>query len=202
MCLPLVSCVFVAFLLPRCSWALLLSWRITFQNCIAETSPRCGPARQDFAINLDQNAILNGKNNCTTYANPDLGMEIQWNKLARQKADIGLHPHAIIWRRSTTKGSGQLRQRMWAGKWNEMAQDTEEIHLGEQKNMGVNTMKSAALNKKESAGGGLELVREQRESVGRKRKARRKTKESRWRRPGTSVRNKRKSVEDKANRGT
>ena len=130
MCLPLVSCVFVAFLQPRCSWALLLSWRITFQNCIAERTPRCGPARRGFAINLDQNAILNGKNNCTTYANPDLGMEIHWNKLARQKADIGLHSHAIIWRRSTTKGSGRLRQRMWAGKWNEMAKTQKKYISG------------------------------------------------------------------------
>ena len=35
-----------------------------------------------------------------------------------------------------------------------------EIHLGKQKNVGVNTMKIAALNKREPVGEGLELARE------------------------------------------
>ena len=33
--------------------------------------------KQQFAMNLDQDSILNGKNNGTAYANQDLGMEIQ-----------------------------------------------------------------------------------------------------------------------------
>ena len=111
MCSPLVSCVFVVFPQPHCSWGLLLAWRFTFQDCLAKTRTRCGPARWHFPINLDQNAILNGMNNGTPYANPELDLNIQWKTLARQKADIGLHPHPIVWRRSTTKGSERLRQK-------------------------------------------------------------------------------------------
>ena len=69
---PLVSCVFVVFSQPQCSWGPLLAWRFTFQDCLAETLTRCGPARWHFPINLDQDAILNGINNGTPYANPDL----------------------------------------------------------------------------------------------------------------------------------
>ena len=119
MCSPLVSCVFVVFPQPHCSWGLLLAWRFTFQDCLAKTRTRCGPARWHFPINLDQNAILNGMNNGTPYANPELDLNIQWKTLARQKADIGLHPHPIVWRRSTTKGSERLRQKNAGGKMKE-----------------------------------------------------------------------------------
>ena len=40
----------------------------------------------------------------------------------------------------------------------------KEIHLGKQKNVGVNMMEIAALNKREPFGEGLELVRETKES--------------------------------------
>ena len=55
--------------------------------------------KQQFAMNLDQDSILNGKNNGTAYANQDLGMEIQWSKLARQRADIAIHSHPIVSKR-------------------------------------------------------------------------------------------------------
>ena len=48
MCLPLVSWIFVVFLRPHCSWRLLLEWRITSKDCIAETPAHCGPARTKF----------------------------------------------------------------------------------------------------------------------------------------------------------
>ena len=116
MCLPLVSGVFVVLLQPHCSWWLPLVRRITFQDCIAEKPTRCGQARRTFPINLEQNAILNGKNNVTAYANPERRMEIQRKILARQKADIGLHSCPIVWRRSITKGSKRLRQKNVSGK--------------------------------------------------------------------------------------
>ena len=71
---------------------------------------------RNFVINLDQNAIFNAKNNDTAYANPDLGMEIQWMTLARQKTDIGLHSHPIVSRRSTTKGSVRFGQKNVSGE--------------------------------------------------------------------------------------
>ena len=98
-----------------------------------------------------------------------------------------------------------------------------EKYLGEQKNVGVNTMENTALNKSEPVAKGLELVGGtngsqrkpkkprrktkqnrwrspgksawiKRKSIGRQTKPRRKTKKSRRRRPGTSARNKRKSI--------
>ena len=112
-CSPLVSCVSVVL---HCSWGLLLAWIITFQDCIAETLTHRGPERRHFPVNLDQNAIFSAKNNCTAYANPELGLEIQLKILARQKADVPLHSHPIVWRRSTTKGSDRSRQKNVSGE--------------------------------------------------------------------------------------
>ena len=95
-CLPLLSCVCVVFLQPNRSWRLPLAWRITFQDCIAEKPTSYGAARRDVPINLDQNAMFNGKNNGTAYANPELHMKIQWQILARQRADMGLHSQRAI----------------------------------------------------------------------------------------------------------
>ena len=82
-CRSLRHCVYrsffgasAVFLQLHCSWGLLLAWRITFQDCIAEKPTHCGPARRHFPTSLDQNAIFNGKNNGTTYANQNLGMKI------------------------------------------------------------------------------------------------------------------------------
>ena len=72
--------------------------------------------RRHFPINLDRNAIFNGKNNGTTYANSELRLQIQWKTLARQKTDMGLHSHPIVWRRSTTKGCEQSRQKNVSGE--------------------------------------------------------------------------------------
>ena len=145
------------------SWGLLLAWRITFQDCIAEEPTRCGPGRRHFPSRFDQNVILNGKNNGTTYANQNLGMTIQWKILARQKADMELHSHPIVWRRSTTKGSERQGKRMRAEEWKEMAHETKvklkETNLGKQKNVGVNAMEFASLSKREPFGEGLELLR-------------------------------------------
>ena len=106
----------------------------------------------------------------------------------------------------------------------------KEIYLGEQKNVGVNSMEIAALNKTEPVGKGLEVLHgtkewqpdkkgnrrtkqtnletetgegaEQMKLVGRQRKPQRKTKQNRWRRPGTIARNKRKSIEDMRHRSS
>ena len=108
---------FPAFLSFSCSsWGLLVAWTITSQDCIAEKPTRGGPARRHFFKNIDQNAILNGKNNGTAYANPELGLGIQWKILARQKAGIGLHSHPIVWGSSTTKSRERLRQKNVSGK--------------------------------------------------------------------------------------
>ena len=54
----------------------------------------------------------------------------------------------------------------------------------------------------EAKGKHKEIYPQEQKHVGVKSKEpRRKTKQSRWRRPGTSARNKRKSIEDKGNRG-
>ena len=102
---PIDSFMFFAFLQPQYSWGLMHERRIIFQDCITETPTHCGPGRRHFLINLDQNAIFNVKNSGTTYANLELGMEIQWKTLARQRVDMGLHWHPIVCRRPTTKGS-------------------------------------------------------------------------------------------------
>ena len=111
-CRSLSHCVYRSFfdafavsLQFHCSRGRLLAWRITFQDCIAEKPTHFSPGRRHFPISLDQNAIFNGKNNDTTHANQNLGREIQWKTLARQKADMELHSHPIVRRRSTTKGS-------------------------------------------------------------------------------------------------
>ena len=151
MCSSLISSDFVAFLYPHCSWGILLAWRLTSQDRIAEKTTRCGPVRWHFPINLDQNAILNGMNNGTAYANPDLGMEIQWKTLARQKADMGLHSHPIVLRRSTTKGSERSRQKNVSGKMKEMPHETKgkhrEINIGKQRMWAWIRWKSLRLNK-------------------------------------------------------
>ena len=48
MFLPLVACVFVVFLQRHWSWGLLLAWRITFQDCIAERPTPCGSTGRHF----------------------------------------------------------------------------------------------------------------------------------------------------------
>ena len=48
MCLSLVSCVFVVFLQSYCSWGLLLAWRITFQDCIAEKIHSLWPRKTTY----------------------------------------------------------------------------------------------------------------------------------------------------------
>ena len=70
----------------------------------------------------------------------------------------------------------------------------KEICLGKQKNVVVDAMEIASLNKREPVGEGLGLLREQKKVNRKKRKSKRKTKQSRRRRPGTSARDKRKSV--------
>ena len=95
MCLPLLSCVCVVFLKPHRSWRLPLAWRITFLDGIAEKPTGCGPARRHVPINLDQNAMFNGKNNGTAYANPELRMKIQWQNL-QDKRQRGLHSQWAI----------------------------------------------------------------------------------------------------------
>ena len=91
--------------------------KVAFEDGTAETTTRCGPARRHFHIKFDQKkAIFNRKNNDMLYANPDLGMEIQRETLATQKADIRFHSHAIVWRRSKTKGSERLKQKNVSGK--------------------------------------------------------------------------------------
>ena len=47
--------------------------------------------------------------------------------LARQKTDIGFQSHPIVWRRSTTKGSVQLRQKNVSGKHTNVGMNTTEI---------------------------------------------------------------------------
>ena len=161
MCLPLVSCVFVVFPQPYCSWQLLLEWGITSKDCIAEAPAHCGPARTTFRHKSWPERHLQWDQHGMAYANPDLGMEIQWNTLARQKADIGLHSHPIVSRRSTTKDNEWLWQKN-VSEIKRMAHETrakrKQIYLGKQKNVGVTTMENAALNKRESAGKGLELL--------------------------------------------
>ena len=176
MCSPLVSCVFVALLQPYCSWELLLAWRIPFQDCIADTSTRCGAERRHFTSNLGQSGIFNG----TAYANPELGMKIQWKTLARQKAGMELHSHPIVRRRSTTKGSERWDKRMWAAKWKECGREYSGSRCAEQKRAGRKGPGTSAWNK--------------RKFTGTERKPQRKTKHGRWRRPGTRARNKRKST--------
>ena len=141
-----------------------------------------------FAINLDQNAILNGKNNVTAYANPDLGIEIRLNKLARQKTDIGLHSHSIVSERSTTKGSERSRQKNVSGKMKRNARETKKYIPGT-KECGRECEESRGPAQKKAAGEGLELVCRKK---GSRRTPRRKTIQSRWRRPGNSARNKKK----------
>ena len=134
-----------------CSHKESLSRTVLRKNPLAE-------AQQDdiSRLNLDQNAIFNGANNGTAYANPELGLEIQWNTLARQKEDMRLHSHPIVRRTSKTKGSKRSRQKNVSG---EMAHETKGKYLGEQKNVGMNTTKNTALNKGEPVAEGLELVR-------------------------------------------
>ena len=130
---------------------------------------------QHFAINPDQNAILDSKNHAMAYANPDLGMEKQLNKLARQKADIGLHSHPIVLTGSTTKGSGRLRQKNVGGK----KKPKWRTRNGKQRNISRET-----------------------KECWRDYNWNRCTKQKRARtRPGTSTRNKRKSFGRQANRG-
>ena len=95
------------------------SW--SHKESLSRTVLRKNPlveAQQDdiSPMNLDQNAIFNTTNNDTAYANPDLRMEIQWKIFARQKSDIGLHSHPIVWRKLTTKASERLRQKNVSGK--------------------------------------------------------------------------------------
>ena len=155
-----------------------------------------------FAISLDQYAILNGKNIVTVYANPDLGMEIQWNKLTRQKTDMGFIR------------TGRLRQKNVSGKMKRNAHRTRqkvntEIYL-ETKECGRGCNGKLRWTKVSRWGEGLELLRgiresqsedkgnrgaKQNKSAGGGLKLLRGTKEtgaqkrSRWRRPGTSPRN-------------
>ena len=213
MCLPPVSCIFVVFLQPYCSWGPLLAWRTTFEDCIKEKPTHRGPARR---LNLDQNAILKVKNNGTAYANPELGTEIKWKILARQKAGIWLHAHSIVWRRLTTKDSERLRQKNVSGKmkrngardkrmraWlqgNRCAEQTRvageglELLQGTRK-VNRKTKETAARNKTRP----LEKARNKcagQEEVSRKTKvSAAQTKRSRWRRPGTSARNNKESAE-------
>ena len=122
--------------------------------------------------------------------------------LARQKANIGLDLNRV-----------------------EMAHESKskykEIYLGEQKNVGVNSMEFTALNKGETVGKGLglvcrtktsqsevkgtatqnktdreglELVRGTKESQAEVKRNRGAKQNNRWRRPGTSARNRRKSI--------
>ena len=124
------------------------SHKESLSRTVLRKNPLIQAQQDDISpINLDQNAIFNGANNGAAYANPELGLEIQWNTLARQKEDMRLHSHPIVWRTSTTKGSKRSRQRMWAAKWNEMAHETKDKYLREQKNVGVNTAKNKALTK-------------------------------------------------------
>ena len=73
------------------------SHKESFSRTVLRKNPLVEAQQDDLSpINLDQNAIFNGANNGAAYANPELGLEIQWNTLARQKADMGLHSHPII----------------------------------------------------------------------------------------------------------
>ena len=212
-CRSLRHCVYrsffgasAVFLQLHCSWGFLLAWRITFQDCIAEKPTHCGPARRHFPTSLDQNAIFNGKNNGTTYANQNLGMKIKWKILARQKADMELHSHPIVWREADNTGQQAIRQKNPSGgmKGNG-ARDkrwTQRNEYRETKECGREYDGNRYDKQKRFSGRRPEIsARNKRTSIGRQRKPRYKTKQSRWRRSGTSARNKGSQLEDKVNCG-
>ena len=63
-------------------------------------------------------SILTGMPSSTgrTYANPSCAWKYNEKTLARQKTDMGLHWHPIVWRRSTTKGSERSKQKNVSGE--------------------------------------------------------------------------------------
>ena len=82
----------------------------------------------------------------------------------------------------------------------------KEIYLEEQKNAGVNSMEIAALNKSEPVGKGLEVLHGTKEwqpdKKGNHRAKQNKSGDGDWRRPGTSARNRWKSIEYMRNRSS
>ena len=91
-------------------------------------------------------------NSGRAYANPELGMGIQWKILARQKAHMGIYSHPIVWRGSTTKGSERLRQKNMNGKREKRKGEkrwTQRDISRETKEGGVDTMQIAAPNRRE-----------------------------------------------------
>ena len=148
------------------------------------------PRKTTFSINLDQGGChLQWKDSGRAYANPELGMGIQWQILARQKADMGIHSHPIVWRRPTTKGSARLWQKNVSGKMKRSGAGdkrwTQKLYLGKQNKVVVDTewkwlrkteerwekawnycvdKRNRGAKQNKAAGEGLELVRGTKES--------------------------------------
>ena len=147
------------------------------------------PNRTRFSINLDQDGRhFKWWTSGRTYANPELRMGIQWQILARQKADMGIYSHPIVWRRSTTKGSQRLRQKNVSGKMKRSGAGekrwTQRNIYRETKECGHGYNGNRCAKQKRTWEKAWNYCVEQK-------RPRRKAKQSRWRRPGTSARNKR-----------
>ena len=157
MCSPLVSCVFRRFPAAPLQLGSPACMKIHFPGLYRGNTHSLWPSKTTFPNKSWPERHLEWDEQWHPVCKSRAGPENSMKKLARQKADIGLHTHPIVWRRSTTKGSERLRQKNPSGKM-------KEIYLGIQKNVGVNTMEIAALNKREPVGEGLELVRGTKES--------------------------------------
>ena len=96
--------------------------------------------------------------------------------ISKTKARHGASWASYCLEKGDNKGQRAINTKECEAKWNEIANETtgqhKEMQLEKQKNVGVNSMEIAALNKRGSAGKGLELVRQQQE-------VNRKTKQSR-----------------------
>ena len=174
MCLPLVSRVFVVFLQPHCSWRLLLASRITSQDCIAVTPAHCGPARKTFRHK--------------SWPERHLEWEEQCHGVCKSIPGHG----------NTMKYISKTKGRYWAsftsycfGKVDNKRQRAIETKECERQNETKWPVRQKRNTKKYILGNKRMWAWMQREP-------RRSTKESRWRRPGASARNKRKSKDTAA----
>ena len=158
---------------------------------------RKNPHIAPFSISLDQNAISNGKNNGTPYANQNLGMEIQWKTLARQKADMEFASYY-------NKEQRAIRQKNASGRMKGNGARDKRYNVKKQiswnKRMWAWIQSNSLRWTKDSR---LEKAwNYKRKKVNQmKRKPGNKAIPSRWRRPGTTAWIKRTSIGSQRNRG-
>ena len=172
MCSTLLSCVFVAFPQSHCSRGILLVWRITFQDCTAETSTHCGPVTRHFPTILDQNAIFDGK---VPYANPELDMENIMKNISKTKGrgrasfasycseKVNNKGHWRTGQKVNTKKCISGNERMWVWiRWNRCAKQKRwwekawDYCMEQSKSI---TRETAAQKQNDNANKDLELLR-------------------------------------------